>query len=96
MSVNKTLNDRGTSYGEFEDGANIAQTLKGVMRNTLPHGWNNMAPDIKESLEMIQHKIARIINGDENYIDSWHDIQGYASLIEERLKRDQQVRRDLT
>lgn len=35
---------------------------------------------------MIAGKIARIINGDPNYVDSWHDIAGYATLIEQELK----------
>src|SRR5690606_10084595 len=30
-------------------------------------------------------KIARILIGDPNYADNWHDIQGYAKLVEERL-----------
>jgi hypothetical protein len=34
---------------------------------------------------MIQHKIARILNGDPNYHDSWHDIGGYSKLVADRL-----------
>ena len=34
---------------------------------------------------MIQHKIARILNGDLRYADSWHDIAGYATLVDKRL-----------
>jgi len=37
---------------------------------------------------MIAHKIARIINGDPNHLDSWHDIAGYATLVEQELKND--------
>jgi hypothetical protein len=35
---------------------------------------------------MIAHKIARIINGDETYSDSWADIAGYAKLVADRLE----------
>ncbi len=35
---------------------------------------------------MIFHKIARIINGDPNYADSWVDIAGYATLVANRLE----------
>jgi len=35
---------------------------------------------------MICHKISRIVNGDPNYKDSWHDIIGYAKLIEDKLE----------
>jgi hypothetical protein len=34
---------------------------------------------------MILHKIARIVNGDPNWSDSWRDIAGYATLVADRL-----------
>lgn len=34
---------------------------------------------------MQAHKQARILNGDPNYADSWHDIAGYATLVEQEL-----------
>jgi hypothetical protein len=37
-------------------------------------------------MEMICHKMARIMNGDPNYSDSWHDIAGYAKLVADRLE----------
>lgn len=36
---------------------------------------------------MIFQKISRIVNGDPDYADNWHDIQGYARLVEERLQK---------
>jgi hypothetical protein len=47
--------------------------------------WQDLAPDQREALEMIQHKVARILNGDPSYHDSWHDIAGYATLVADRL-----------
>ena len=44
-----------------------------------------MDDDQVEALEMIAHKIGRIINGDHSYSDSWHDIAGYAKLVADRL-----------
>jgi hypothetical protein len=35
---------------------------------------------------MICHKMARIVNGDADYDDSWIDIAGYATLVAERLR----------
>jgi hypothetical protein len=46
-----------------------------------------MDDDMKESLDLICNKISRIVNGDPWYHDSWHDIIGYARLVEERLER---------
>ena len=42
--------------------------------------------DQLEALDMIVHKIARIVNGDPNYSDSWVDIAGYAKLVSDRLE----------
>ena len=78
-----TLNERGSRYGDFTDHARIAQSLKSVM-NATP-GWQRLTPDKKEALEMIQHKIARILNGDPEYHDSWHDVVGYAKLAADRV-----------
>lgn len=45
-----------------------------------------MDPDMREALEMIAHKIGRILAGDPAYDDSWVDIAGYATRVAERLK----------
>lgn len=84
LTISETLKERGSRYGEFAKHGEISQGLKDVMRCV--DGWNGLPLDMRESLEMIQHKIARILNGDPEYIDSWHDISGYAQLIENRLK----------
>lgn len=81
--INSTINERGNNYGKFKDGADIMQELKSVMRST--PNWHKLTPSQREALEMIQHKIGRILNGNPSYTDSWHDIQGYAKLIEDEL-----------
>lgn len=75
--------ERGSRYGKFKDGADIMQSLKDTMRDV--DGWNNMTASQKEALDMIQHKIGRILNGDPTYDDSWRDIAGYATLIVNEL-----------
>lgn len=47
--------------------------------------WPILPPDMKEALEMIQHKVARILNGNPEVKDHWTDIIGYATLVEKRL-----------
>lgn len=83
--IEQTLHDRGSRYGKFTNHANIAQGLKWVMVSADGTKWAQLENDQKEALEMIQHKIARILNGDGTYADSWHDIAGYATLVEKRL-----------
>jgi len=82
--VKKTLAARGKRYGDFADHAQITQDLKDVMRAT--EGWERLTPSMREALEMNAHKIGRILNGDPEYADSWHDIAGYAVLVEQQLE----------
>lgn len=83
MSIEKTLKQRQKTYGDFEKHAAISQELKSVLWK---HDYQDLAPDQCEALEMICHKIARILNGDPDYFDSWHDIAGYSTLVANRLK----------
>lgn len=82
--VTETLKERGMKYGSFEGHACISQDLKTTMHKSL--NWDTLPPNMKESLEMIAHKIARILNGDPMYKDSWHDIIGYTKLIDDTLE----------
>ena len=82
-TVANTLDERGTRYGKFSGHAAASQHLKLVMHRLA--GWEKLTPSQAEALDMIAHKIARILNGDPNYADSWHDIAGYASLIDNQL-----------
>ena len=79
-----TLEERGQRYGKFTTHAAITQSLKQVMYSH--EGWGRLADDQKESLEMVAHKIGRILNGDPDYDDSWVDIAGYTTLVADRLR----------
>ncbi|MDE2097930.1 MAG: hypothetical protein KGL39_11825 [Patescibacteria group bacterium] len=81
--LSKTLEERGKRYGKFKNHAEITWRIKNAMR--LCPKWRNLTPCQKEALDMIAHKIGRILNGDPNYADSWHDIAGYAKLVEDEL-----------
>lgn len=83
--VRKTLRDRGERYGNFLGHAHVTMQLKTVIRIALQARGKTLADDQQESLDMICHKLGRIINGDPDYADSWHDIAGYAQLVAERL-----------
>lgn len=85
--IANTLAERGNRYGVFAEHANITQRLKMVMYDT-PKFWE-LANDQIEALDMIAHKIGRILNGDPNYSDSWVDIAGYAKLVADRLENEE-------
>ena len=82
-TVANTLAERGSRYGQFADHAKIAQGLQDVLR-AAPK-WDQLDFDMKQALTVMCDKFARILNGDPFYLDNWHDIQGYAKLIEDRL-----------
>lgn len=82
QNLEATLAERGARYGDFTGHAQISQGLQAVMHRA--YTWGSMSADKREALTIIAHKIARILNGDPSYADSWHDIAGYAKLAEER------------
>ena len=83
--MSKLLEQRGQNYGDFSGQASISQGLKDVARNGVQ--YDSLKPFQKESVEMILHKIARIVNGNPNYIDSWKDIIGYSQLVVDKLNK---------
>lgn len=84
QSIDETLKQRGSRYGKFTDHASYTQRLKAVAQGS--PNWSKMEYDLREGLEMILHKIGRILSGDPNYADNWHDIVGYAKLVDDRLQ----------
>lgn len=83
--IQATLVERGSRYGEFDGHARITQGLKRIMHRT--DNWKNLTFSQQESLEMVAHKIGRILNGDPSYLDSWVDIVGYTQLVVNELER---------
>jgi hypothetical protein len=77
------LNERQKTHGSFSSHSAIAQDLKEAMY-AAPN-WKKLPAYMKESLEMITHKIARVLNGDPTHVDHWVDIAGYSTLVGDRL-----------
>jgi hypothetical protein len=83
--ITETLDQREGRYGEYVKVAATAQWLKDIMRGG--DSWNGMEAYMQESLDLIANKLARIVNGDPFYDDSWHDVGGYAKLVEIELNK---------
>lgn len=81
--IDATLKERGSRYGEFDEHARITQAIKAAMVDS--PNWSGLRSDMKEALEMVAHKVGRILNGDPMYHDSWHDIIGYTKLVADTL-----------
>jgi hypothetical protein len=88
-NVADTLAERGSRYGTFEGHAQVTQDLKKLVSKHLTIRCKELSADQQEAIDMIMHKLGRIINGDPDYADSWHDIAGYATLVDKRLQGEQ-------
>lgn len=77
--IEEVLKQRQSTYGSFTKNAEVSQMMKYFM--TQGTNYKQMPVAHREALEMIVHKIARIVNGDPNYIDNWIDICGYSQLV---------------
>lgn len=84
MNTEEILKERGSRYGSFTGHANITQNLKDILR--AGHSYSGCTHAQIEAMEMICHKLGRIVNGDPNYADSWVDIAGYATLVSDILE----------
>lgn len=87
MTHIETLNTRGSKYGKFKNIGVICQEFKTVLNSHI--NTDKLEPYQIEALEMILHKITRILNGDPTYLDNWHDIAGYATLVEKTLQGEE-------
>lgn len=83
VDIDKLLDERGKRYGDYAGHAQITQGLKTTMHAT--EGWKRLSTSQRETLDMIAHKIGRVLNGDPNYADSWVDIVGYTQLVIKEL-----------
>ena len=83
-NVETILAQRGKDYGDYASKAQFIQNMKLLIR--MSPNWFDLDPDMRESMEMIVHKMGRIAYGDPSHLDSWIDIAGYAKLVADRLQ----------
>jgi hypothetical protein len=89
-NIPEILEARQKAHGNFEDHAEITQDLKQVIHN--PAFWHGLSKVQMESLEMIIHKIGRILAGNPNIQDHWDDISGYAALASKDIETNSHER----
>lgn len=85
MDTHALLCERQKTHGDFREHADITQYLKTVMKDRKK--WDNLTASQREALEMIVHKIGRILAGNPSYKDHWDDIAGYATLVAEQCPK---------
>lgn len=85
QTIEATLAERQAQYGCFEDVARTTGKIMEALSEVRVNGLNDLPYPHRMALYMIASKMARIVNGDFNHKDSWHDIGGYSKLIEDLL-----------
>ena len=85
QTIEQTLAERQAQYGNFEDVAFVTENIMAVLSKVRTNGLNDLPHTHRMALYMIASKMARIVNGDYNHKDGWHDIGGYSKLIEDLL-----------
>jgi hypothetical protein len=85
--INALLAEREKTHGDYVLHAFITQDLKRVIRHHVADLDVKLDDDMQETLDMIAHKIGRIIAGNPAEPDHWRDIAGYAQLVANRLER---------
>lgn len=80
MDLEELLRERGERYGDFTALATVAQAIKALARSS-------RFDDVqREGYDMIAVKLARLVCGDPDHVDSWDDIAGFAKLVADWLR----------
>ncbi len=72
--------NRDHQHGGMEAVGEISQYIKLAMRDG--RNWESLTAGEQEALDMIAHKIARILSGaDPHDHQHWEDVAGYAQAV---------------
>lgn len=89
ISVKETLDSRGKSYGNYGTQIMLRNNIMElIIKAYKSHNEYSAMPDKhKEYLWDIVNKLTRVAVT-PNHVDTWHDIAGYALLIESDVRQD--------
>jgi hypothetical protein len=87
QNIDSILSTREKSHGCYVEQSTASQTLKRLCEQA--RNWEQMPCYMRESIHLIQQKIARIVCGDPWERDHWVDIMGYAALVLRELDKAQ-------
>lgn len=87
-TVQETLDERGVNYGSYEVGTTLRAEIMQLILNSykLNNGGNDMPKFYEIAILDIVNKLSRLASC-PTHVDSWHDIQGYAKLVEDLVKK---------
>lgn len=84
LEINEILEQRAKTHGDFTKNSELSQMFKKFVKEFSK--GKDMPYPIREGLDMILHKISRVICGNHLEPDHFRDIAGYATLITKYLE----------
>lgn len=81
----ETLEARAKTHGDYSEHARVTQAIKDAFKSGPSYPRTNAHQ--RETLDMVAHKMGRIVCGFPHDFDHWHDIAGYATLSAERTAK---------
>lgn len=86
-NVNETLKERGKVYGDYKGGSEFrANVMELIVDRYAKVNHGGMPAIHMVYVYDIVNKLSRLAVT-PYHIDTWHDIAGYATLVEEALKK---------
>ena len=86
-NIADTLDEREEEYGDYKHLASLLESI--IAQYSLSNNYWTMEPYQRVALYMDAMKTVRILNGNPNNIDSWHDKAGYSELVVKELRKAQ-------
>ncbi len=84
--IAEIIAQRAGTHGVFTENSATIQATKDLWRAT--PNWSRLRPFQKESLDMLAHKVGRILHGDPDFLDHWIDISGYNNRVVDQLEKE--------
>lgn len=81
--IEETLKTRGNVHGDFVSSA-LFKDAVGKLISLTPN-YGRMGEACRQAMFMIVEKMGRILYGEPIFADHWHDISGYAKLIDNAI-----------
>jgi len=89
-TIEETLKERGAVYGDYKGGSELRASILEIIENRhLEVTGRPMKPVDSIYIFDIVNKLSRL-SVTPNHLDTWHDIAGYAKLVEDTLIAEKQ------
>ena len=93
-NVNETLKERGKVYGDYKGGSEFrANVMELIVDRYAKVNHGGMPAIHMVSVYDIVNKLSRLAVT-PYHIDTWHDIAGYATLVEKALRKAEKQEQD--